>query len=414
MVCAALVISLFICPIARADTTDLKFSFTPGPLKPGWIQVAPSDLYTKDRGYGFEPVSKVGGEGPYYFSAAVPEGNYLVTVALGDYTSAATTTVKAELRRLMLERIHTDPGQIATESFTVSVRRPEIPGGKRVRLKAPRETTSESWAWDDKLTLEFAGEAPAVRSVEITSADALPTIFIIGDSTSTDQSLEPFNSWGQMITRWFTPDVVIANHGESGETTSSFIGENRWAKVLSVIRPGDYVLMQFGHNDEKDKGPNAGAFKNYTQNLIRFVTEARAHGATPVIITPVARRKFDDTGKSVETHGDYPAAARKVARDMNVPLIDLSAAAQTLYNALGPEKAVALFATPAEATHHSDYGSYEIAKLVIEGIKQTNLPIAKDIVSDYTGFDPAHPDSLEDFKVPPEPRRGPTTKPLGS
>jgi lysophospholipase L1-like esterase len=407
-----------------ADNGDLRFDFyhlataIPPPFFRGvWY----SELYSKDRGYGFEPGSKiepaahsVTSDGPFYFSVAVPEGNYRVTVTLGDSfsTHESTTTVKAELRRLMLDRIHTDAGQTVTRSFIVNVRTPVISTGGQVHLK-PRERTTEWGAWDEKLTLEFIGDHPSVSTVQVSRADDVPTIYLIGDSTVTDQPREPYNSWGQMLTAFFTPDVAIANDSESGETTSSFLAENRWAKVLGTIKPRDWVLMQFGHNDEKDRGPTAGAYNNYTANLSRFVQETRDHGATPVILTPVARRRFDDTGKSAETHGDYPAAARKVANDKDVALIDLSQIGMTLYDALGPRKSVALFATPKEATHHSDYGSWEIAKCVVEGIKQNNLEIAKYLRGDPPPFDPAHPDPIADFNVPAEPLTA-TTKPYGS
>ena len=404
-----------------AEQPNWKFQFGSGPAHPGFTLVAASDLYSTEHGYGFETKGKasdlpdgVTGKQPFYFSAAVPEGNYRVTVTLGAAAAPTITTVKAELRRLMLERIKVDAGQTVTRTFIVNVRRPEISATLSVRRKAPRETVQEAWAWDDKLTLEFCDTDPCVQSIEIAKDDTIPTIFIAGDSTSTDQSGEPFNSWGQMLTRFFTADVAVANHGESGETSSSFIGENRWPKVMSVIKPGDYVLMQFGHNDEKDKGTNAGAYKNYTQNLTRFIKDARDHGATPIIVTPIARRSFDDSGKAVNTHGDYPAAARKVAKDQNAALIDLTAMTQTVYEAFGPQKSPVLFANPTEATHHSDFGSYEDARCIVQAIRSQNLPLAKYLVDDVPAFDPAHPDSLADFKIPAEPRNGPTSRPFGS
>jgi lysophospholipase L1-like esterase len=412
---------LSVCIPVRAEQTQYKIQFGAGPAKPGFTLVTASDAYKDDRGYGFESKGKasdlpdgVTGDKPIYFSVAVPEGNYKVTVTLGDASSATTTTVKAELRRLMLEGIHADAGQTVTRTFAVNVRQPKFGDNKSVRLKAPRESVQEAWAWDNKLTLEFCDSHPCVQSIEITQDNTIPTIFIAGDSTSTDQSGEPFNSWGQMLTRFINDSAAVANHGESGETSSSFIGENRWPKMMTVIKPGDFVLMQFGHNDEKDKGANAGAYKNYAANLTRFVKEARDHGATPIIVTPIARSKFDDNGKAVNTHGDYPDAARKVAADQKCALIDLTAMTQTLYEAVGPAKSKMLFATPNEATHHSDIGSYLDAKCIVEAIRTQNLSLAKYLTSDAPEFDPAHPGSLDDIKIPAEPRNGPTTKPFGS
>src|SRR3954471_4346980 len=194
--------------------------------------------------------------GPRYLSIKVPEeGNYRVTVTMGDPETAATTTVKAELRRLMVENVHTDPGKYEQRSFLVNVRRPQIAGGGEVRLK-PRERESEAAAWDDRLTLSIFG---AVAGVDVEKADDVPTLYIAGDSTSTDQPVEPFNSWGQMLTRFLKPEIAVANHGESGESLRSFLGENRLAKVMSVIKAGDYLFIQMGHNDQKERGEGVGA-----------------------------------------------------------------------------------------------------------------------------------------------------------
>lgn len=181
-----------------------------------------------------------------------------------------------------------------------------------------------------------------------------------------------------MITRWFKNDIAVANHGESGESLRSFIGENRLAKLMSVIKPGDWLLVQFGHNDQKETGEGVGAFTTYKRDLKRFVTEARAHGATPVLITPVQRLNFDGAGHIVNTLGDYPEAVRLLAREENVALIDLNAMSAKFYERLGPVEAVKAFA-PGDKTHHNDYGSYELAKIVVEGIRLAKLPLAEHL-----------------------------------
>ena len=311
-----------------------------------------------------------------FYSVPTPEeGNYRVTVTLGSEQDSVTT-VKAELRRLMLEKVHTPPGKSVTRSFIVNVRQPEYPGGT-VKLKE-RELKSEMAAWDKQITLEFSGENPAFRNVEAKRVTGIPTMFIAGDSTSTDQGAEPFNSWGQMITRWFKDDIAVANHGESGESLKSFIGENRLAKLMSVIKPGDWLLVQFGHNDQKEKSEDVGAFTTYTRDLKRFVTEARAHGATPVLITPVQRLNFDEAGHIVNTLGDYPEAVRRLAKEENVALIDLNALSAKFYERLGPVEAVKAFA-PGDKTHHDDYGSYEIAKIMVQGIREAEPLLAKHL-----------------------------------
>ena len=388
---------------AQTPATTFKFDFGPEKPAPGYTKVLPTTGYTDELGYGFEPGSSVTAP-PFYFSVKVPEeGNYKVTVTFGDRQAESITTVKAEIRRLMVEKVRTAPGKFETRSFIVNVRTPKISTGGEVRLK-DREKTSETRAWDDKLTLEFIGQHPAVSKIEIEKADNIPTIYIAGDSTSTDQSREPFNSWGQMLPRFFKPDIAVANHGESGESLRGFIGERRLDKVMSVIKPGDYLFIQMGHNDQKERGEGVGAFTTYKADLKRFVAETRQHGATPVLVTPMNRLTFDANGKITNSLGDYPEAVRQVGKEENAAVIDLNAMSKPFYEALGPVEAHKAFAGN-DTTHHSDYGSYELAKCIVEGIKQDKLPLVKYLTDDVrdTPFDPAHPDPIASFDVPAEP-----------
>jgi len=409
---------------AQQPKTEYLLDFG-GKAAPGYTEVTPNQLYSAERGYGFEPGSEVeevtrGGDNafhdgfvtgskPFFFSVTAPEGNYRVTATLGDSGGPSVTTIKAELRRLMVEKAETAPGMFTRATFVVNVRQPEIPGGMQVKFK-PRETTSEAWAWDNKLTLEFSNKEPKLCALSISKVD-VPTIYIAGDSTSTDQALEPYNSWGQMLPVFFKPDIAVANNGESGETARSFVGERRWAKVMSVIKPGDWILIQFGHNDQKEKGEGVGAFTTYKGTLKRFVVEAREHGANPVLITPMNRRTFDADGKVKNSLGDFPEAVRQLAREENVPLIDLNAMSKTLYEALGPEASGKLFAG-SDTTHHSDYGSYELAKCVVLGIQQDHIALAGHLKPGLPKFDPAHPDPFDKFDIPPDPNFS-AVKPYG-
>jgi len=402
-----------------------KFDFGPGKVAPGFTQVLANNIYSKERGYGFEPGATVecfdrGGrdalrsdlctsDKPFYFSIALPEGNYNVTITFGDAASETVTTVKAELRRLMIEKVQTARGHFETRTFAVNIRTPQISTGGEVKLK-DREKTTEAWAWDEKLTLEFNNTHPSVCAIEITRAENIPTIFLLGDSTVCDQPREPYNSWGQMLTRFFKPGVAIANHAESGESLRSSLGAKRLDKVLSLMKPGDYLFIQYGHNDEKEKG--GGAFTTYKTALKKFVASARASGGIPVLITPMQRRTFDKDGHVTNSHGDYPEAVRQVAKEENVPLIDLHAMSTLLYEALGTEKSGLAF-KEGDATHHSDYGSYELAKCIVEGIKANRLGIIKYLVTDLPAFDPRHPDAFESFQVPVSPLVT-DIKPLGS
>jgi lysophospholipase L1-like esterase len=400
----------------RSSTTTLKFDFGPGKVKDGYRQVLPSTLYAKELGYGFEPGAQVtcvdrGGDAlrgdfctssaPFYFSVALPEGNYDVTVTFGDRAGESVTTVRAELRRLMLEEVRTAKGRFETRTFTVNLRTPQIPAGGQVKLK-DREKTMEAWAWDEKLTLEFNNARPAVAAIEIKRNDKAPTLFLLGDSTVCDQPREPYNSWGQMLTRFFKPGLAVANHAESGESLRSSAGARRLDKVLSLIRPGDYLFVQFGHNDEKERGEGVGPFTTYKASLKRYADEARGKGATVVLITPMQRHTFDAAGKITDSHGDYDDAVRQAAGELNAPLIDLHAASAPFYEALGPEESKKAFA-PGDGTHHNNYGSYQLARAVVEGIRSNRLPLVRYLTDDLRPFDPARPDPVSSFKLPPSP-----------
>lgn len=412
---------------AQASRAPLsfKFDFGAGPVATGYTQVLPTMLYSRERGYGFEPGAAlnsvqreaqdalrgdfVTSDKPFYFSVALPEGNYHVTVTLGDAAGTSTTTIKGELRRLLVEQATTSKGQFATQTFTVNVRQPNFAGGA-VRLK-DREKTTESWAWDDKLTLEFNNAHPALCALEIEPAN-VPTVYLLGDSTVADQPREPYASWGQMLTRFFTPGVAIANHAESGESLKSSLGARRLDKVLTLLKPGDYLFIQYGHNDQKEKGEGVGAFTTYKADLKKFVSAARQRGGWPVLLTSMQRRTFDAAGKITNSLGDYPEAVRQVAREENVPLIDLHQMSAAFYEALGPEASAHAF-KEGDGTHHNNYGSYELARCIVEGIRANRLGLAKYLAKDARRFDPRKPDPLERFQLPPSPLVT-DIKPLGN
>ncbi|MBN2180873.1 MAG: hypothetical protein JW715_03080 [Sedimentisphaerales bacterium] len=407
---AALIFTTMDSTYAQADKTSFKFDFGPGKVEPGYIRILPDMNYSSEQGYGFEPSAEVTAiardtddalkgdfctsEKPFYFSVRLPEGNYKVTITLGDLAAESTTTIKAELRRLMLENVRTAPGHFFAGTIMVNTRTPEISTGGSVRLK-PREKTSEWPAWDDKMTLEFNGARPCVCAIEIVKADDVPTIYILGDSTVCDQPLEPWNSWGQMLPRFFKPTIAVANHAESGESIRSSLGAGRVKKVMSIIKPGDYLLVQFGHNDMKDRSPDA--LEIYKSNFKQLVADTRAKGATPVLITSMERK----AGVEKDTLGDYPETIRRVAEEENAALIDLHAMSKVLYTAWGADIDKAF----QDGTHHNNYGSYQLAKCVVEGIKQNVPDLAKYIVDDFSGFDPNKPDSIDGFNMPASPSR---------
>jgi lysophospholipase L1-like esterase len=172
--------------------------------------------------------------------------------------------------------------------------------------------------------------------------------------------------------------------------------------VLSLMKPGDYLLIQYGHNDEKEKGEGVGAFTTYKASLKHFVEETRKKGGTPILITPVQRRTFDSGGKITNSHGDYPEAVRQAAAELRVPLIDLNSMSKEFYEALGKERSAVAF-KEGDGTHHSNYGAYELARMIADSIRAQKLSLAKYLIEDLQGFDPKKPDDFASVTIPPSP-----------
>jgi lysophospholipase L1-like esterase len=344
---------------------------------------------------------------PIDFAVKVPDGNYRVTVTLGSKKRAAQTVVRAESRRHYSDVITTKKGQFRTLTFVVNKHEPAIDAARQVKLK-PRELTYKNW--DAMLNLQFCGPAPAVQRITITPDTTATTIYLCGNSTVVDQEQEPWASWGQMITRWFDDRVVVANYAESGLSATTFLAQLRLDKILSTLRPGDYVICEFGHNDEKEKKPGDGAWYSYTRNLKIFVDRVREKGGNLILVTPTARRFFEADQLTLRnTHGDYPEAMRTVARRENVPYIELNGMSTTLYQTLGFEGSKkALVHYPANTfadqpkpladnTHFNPFGAWEVAKMVVMGLKQLQSPLAAHLRGDWQDFDPAYPDNPETF-----------------
>ena len=375
-------------PAARA------FRFA-GRASVGETIVAPARPYAGD--YGFEPGA------PNMFSVAVPEGLYRVTIMFGDARSAGSTLVEAESRRLMLPAVRTAPGELLPRSFLVDVRTPALvppppnaPGGTAVRLN-PRE--QGSYDWDEKLTIGWRGRAPRVASITVAPVRA-PRLFLFGDSTVTDQRFAPYRSWGQMLPAFVSADVAVANHAEAGETLKSFLAELRLDKALSSMRPGDFVLIQFGHNDQKLQWPQtyAAAATTYRAWLRAYIAEVRLHGGTPVLVTPPERRNFTPDGTIRPTLADYADAMRAVAAEEKIQLIDLNAASIRIYQALGPERAALAFAEGGrDTTHHDDYGAWLMAQAVAQGMRAGGGGLAALVASDLPAFDASHPPTPDEF-----------------
>lgn len=371
--------------------------------------IADAPRYSEETGYGFDRIDSPsqGSNKPFYFSVRVPDGNYRVTVKLGSKKQNGNTTVRGESRRLFIENVSTKKGECIEESFTINKRSPHISKTESVKIKS-REATKLNW--DDRLTLEFNGDAPVCESIRIEEAgSSVITLFLCGNSTVVDQDNEPWASWGQMIPKYFNTNVSVANYAESGESANTFIGAKRLAKALSEMTKGDYFFIEFGHNDQKQKGPGKGAYYSYMTNLKIFVDEVRSRGGYPVLVTPTSRRRFDKDGQLVNTLGDFPEAVHWLAEKENIPLIDLNAMTATLLNALGEDDSKKAFVfypagsfagqtkELADNTHFSAYGACQIAKCVIEGMKTATPELTKYLKTDPS-YNPAHPDDIQAFR----------------
>jgi lysophospholipase L1-like esterase len=426
---------------SQSQTTSFKFDFGTERTANGYTAVTPATKFSYETGYGFDAGSEVQavdngndaltgdyitGNKPFYFSVKLPEGNYDVRLVLGDTKGASATTVRAECRRLMLENVVTNNGMQVTKSFTVHVKDSMIRDAQqnvisRVKLKT-RE--SEYLHWDNLLTLEFNDSLPKICAVEITRNTKATTVFLAGNSTVVDQSREPWAAWGQMIPRFFQPGIAVANYAESGETMKAFKAERRLEKILSMAKAGDFLFIEFTHNDQKPGGNHLDAFTTYKQTIKEWIVEARKKGMQPVLVTSMHRRNFDSTGHINNTLGDYPEAMRQTAVEAKVPLIDLNAMSKILYEAWGPEKSLRAFVhfpantfpgqdkPLADNTHFSTYGAYELARCVARGIMNSGTPLAFALYRNML-FDPAQPDPVEKFYWPMSGFVG-TTKPDGN
>lgn len=414
-------IALFACIFSGAQQRSFKFDFGTANASAGYVPVTPASNYDDATGYGFlnrpqvatvlrgkkKNVSSdfITSSKPFFFSVKLPEGNYDVTITLGDRKGTSATTVRAECRRLFLHNVRSNPGEIIRETFTVHVKDSFIRNDDgtvdKVKLK---ERELRYFHWDNQLTLEFNDSAAKVCALEIIPNKKTTTLFLAGNSTVVDQDKEPWASWGQIIPSFFKgKKIAVANYAESGEALRSFRSGKRLKKILSLMKTGDYLFIEFGHNDQKSKGEGIGPFTSYKTDLNYFIDETKKKGGIPVLVTSMHRRSFDATGRIINTLLEYPEAVRETAKEENVALIDLNAMSKTMYEAWGPKESIKAFVHypantfPGQATkledntHFNTYGAYAIARCIAKGIKDNNLPIAAYLKPEFRTFDPARP-----------------------
>ncbi|TDH29363.1 pectin esterase [Segetibacter sp. 3557_3] len=245
-----------------------------------------------------------------------------------------------------------------------------------------------------KTSLKFLGVISSLLLICWINAPKPLTIYLIGDSTMANKQEKayPETGWGMALGQFFDKGVSIDNRAMNGRSTLSFLNENRWQPIVDQLKKGDYVFIEFGHNDEKITKPGVGtSLADFRKNLLKFVTETRAKKATPVLLTPVARRSYKD-GVFTDSHGAYPDVVRSLADSMKVPMIDMHQRSEALIRQLGEEKAKGLFnyvdsghvnypTGNKDDTHFSPVGAKKMAALAVAGLQQLGIDLAKRVVA---------------------------------
>ncbi|HEX2099892.1 MAG TPA: rhamnogalacturonan acetylesterase [Candidatus Synoicihabitans sp.] len=223
------------------------------------------------------------------------------------------------------------------------------------------------------------------------ATEVAPLLYLAGDSTMAQKPLDlPERGWGMALNGFLKDPAMVQNHAVNGRSTRSFIDEGRWDRLVRALQPGDFVLIQFGHNDEKVDRPGVGTNPDteFRDNLRRFIRDARARQAIPLLATPIARRKFDETGELIPTHGPYPDAIRAVAKEQDVAVLDLERASEQWLRTAGDDASKAFFmwidvgAHPKlpqgrqDDTHLVDAGALKIAELAVAAIREQRLDLA--------------------------------------
>ena len=209
------------------------------------------------------------------------------------------------------------------------------------------------------------------------------SIWMVGDSTMAAKSERryPESGWGEGLKQFANKYTKIHNHAASGRSTLSFINEGRWKVVLDSLKKGDFVIIQFGHNDEKpDRTLHTDPYGSFKDNLKKFVEESKDKGAYPIICSSIVRRHFDESNTLIDTHGDYISAAKETALETNTPYVDMEALTADLVKRMGPEYSKAIYnftSRKQDSTHPNDRGAKVIAFLFAKDVTSKDLPIAK-------------------------------------
>ena len=382
-------------PAVEADTSlppvgsGFRFDFGPGSTEAGYTHVDAGTAYSAAGTFGFTDTAVTSGvdrgtgdalrsdfvqaQGSS-FLVDLPNGDYTVKLIAGDAAEATNIAITAE-KMAKVQLTDKAAGQYLEMEFPISL-------------------------VDGQLNLDFSGTAAKINSLVIAAraprtATTDPGVYLAGDSTvqTYDAGYVPQAGWGQMIDRFFDDKVAFRNHAIGGRSSKNFISQGRLDEILRVINPGDYLMVQFGHNDATigvdDRYASPADYKEY---LRTYVNGARQRGATPVLVTPVGRRDYDEaTGKFNVSFPEYVAKMQKLATEENVALVDLSALSRAYYDAIGPEDTKSVFlhvdagvypnrpTGTVDNTHFQEYGAIQIARLIAGSVKQLSLPLAAHV-----------------------------------
>ncbi|WP_285229636.1 rhamnogalacturonan lyase family protein [Paenibacillus albidus] len=363
------------------------FDFGPGATAEGYLKVEAGTSYSSESKYGFVDPSKVTGTDrgtadalradfvvplETSFNVDLPNGDYTVSLIAGDSAGDTNIAIKVETMQKVQQTVKA-AGEYLEMSFDIAL-------------------------VDGQVNLAFSGTKPNLNALVITrlperQASGLPTVYLAGDSTvqTYDPYWQPQAGWGQMLSKFFDlGKVTINNKSIGGRSSKSFIVEGRLDEILRMIRPGDYFLVQFGHNDATISVPERYASPaDYKIYLKSYVDGARQRGATPILVTPMGRRDYNaEQGKFNVSFPEYVQAMKEVAAELNVEVVDLSTLSVAYYDSIGFEATRSVFlhldagiygAFPngsADNTHFQEYGAIQMARLLAGGIKQLNNPLS--------------------------------------
>ncbi|MGO4108546.1 rhamnogalacturonan lyase family protein [Paenibacillus sp. YAF4_2] len=382
--------TVYVPPVELSEGGVQRFDFGPGELADGYIRVAASTKYSTSQKYGFTDPTKVTAVDrsttdpiksdfaqvqDTSFNVDLPNGDYTVSLVAGDAEGATDIAIKVENIQKVQQTAKT-AGQYLEMEFPIAL-------------------------VDGQLNFDFTGTAAKINAIVITKQNdrqpgEIPTVYIAGDSTvqTYDPYWEPQAGWGQMLPRFFNNDVAIVNNAIGGRSTKNFITEGRLDEILRAIKPGDYFLVQFGHNDATisipDRYASPADYKSFLENY--YIEGAIQRGATPILVTPMGRRDFNaETGRFNVSFPEYVQAMKEAAADKDVAVVDLSALSVAYYNSIGFEAtaSVFLYADPgiyqafpngsADNTHFQEYGAIQLARLLAGGIQQLDLPLAQAV-----------------------------------